>query len=611
MSRDGNPHDEPKSSGWNITAAEPRSPGQSADVPAARSAPDAVTGLGTAAWQKMRWSPSLSLVLLLSVAAAIRFGLLLLEWPASNSDEATMGLMATHIAEGRHFPSFMYGQSYMGTAEAYLAAVVFWVFGPSLIGLRIPMLLLFLLFLIAMYVLARRLYGTSVALVSVGLLALGSRELYGHQLVAQGAIPETLLAGTLLLLLGHRLLETPDTLSHAAGQRWRLAGWGATAMLGLWSTMLVAPFVVTSAVLVGMTIRARAASLHGRLWALSGGLITGAVPWILHDFTHPWRDSGVVSVVNTYLNGGTGLNGAQSPGLASQVTNTVTTSLSYVTGGSAIAHPYSRPAWFFGYSGSWHPPTDDVPSTLWGIALIALWAIGFATCIRKLRHRRSVPDERSGDTVSSARVWGRLAMLAAAGLTVVAFATSPTPGVAPANNVRYIIGVLIATPAVIAPLWSLRSVVPRVGGLLRSAVLLLVAITLTLGTAQAYRDASRGPNEAPRRQLIDALRREGITHIYSGYFECNRLTFISREQIMCAVLFRGPASALHPGLDRYLPYRTAVQADPRATYVFRSRDSRNTVLARSTCHWQKHWHLAGYQIWQPADRCPIPPDHTR
>nr|WP_246595012.1 glycosyltransferase family 39 protein [Actinoplanes auranticolor] len=449
----------------------------------------------------MRWSPSLSLILLLIVAAAVRIGLLVREWPASNSDEGTMGLMAMHIAEGRHFPSFMYGQSYMGTAEAYLSAAVFRVFGPSLAGLRIPMLLLFLLFLIAMYVLARRLYGTAVALVSVGLLALGSRELYGHEVVAQGAIPETLLAGTLLLLFGHRLLATPDDPSHAAAQRWRLAGWGAAATLGLWSTVLTAPFVLTSAVLVWMTLRRRSAALPGGLWALGGGLLTGAVPWLLHDFTHPWRDSGVVGVVNIYLMGGTGLNGGESPGLVSQVTNTVTTSLAYVSGGSAIAHPYSRPAWPFGFTGSWRPPTDDAVATLWGVALIVLWAGAVAAGVRAVRHRRRAQEE------PDAQVYSRLAMLTAAGLTVAAFAAGSTPGVAPANNFRYIIGVLIATPAVLASLGSLRSVAPRAGGPLRAVVLGFVAITLALGTVQAYRDTARGPGEAAGRQLIDALRR--------------------------------------------------------------------------------------------------------
>ncbi|MFI7599808.1 ArnT family glycosyltransferase [Actinoplanes sp. NPDC049681] len=560
----------------------------------------------------MRWSPSLLLVLLLCVAAGVRFGLLVAEWPASNSDEGTMGLMAMHIAQGRDFPSFMYGQSYMGTAEAYLAALIFRVFGASLIALRTAMLLMYLLFLATMYVLARRLYGTTIALVSVALLTLGSRELYGHQLVAQGAIPETLLAGTLLLLLAHRLLDTTHDTSHPHAHRWRLAGWGATATLGLWSTVLIAPFVLTSAVLVWMSLRRRTTPIPGSWPALAAGLLTGAIPWILHDLSRPWHDSGILAVINMYLHGGTGLNGAASPGLTTQVINTVTTSLSYVTGGSALAHPNSPPAWFFGMSGSWHPPTDDLVSTLWGIALIVLWSIGLVTGIRLLRHHRATTAQQpTADMPTQAQTWARLAMLTAAALTVLAFAASPTPGVAPANNFRYIIGVLIATPAVIAPLWALPAIPPRAGALLRTAVLTLTAITLTLGTVQAYRDAGQGPTETPRRQLINALHHEGITHIYSGYLECNRLTFLSNEHITCAVLFGSPTDGLHPGLDRYQPYRTAVQADPHATYVFRTTDTRNTVLAHSTCQWQKHWNLNGYHVWQPAQRCPIPAEHGR
>ena len=45
-------------------------------------------------------------------------------WPQSyfDSDQAIFGLMAKHIAEGRAFPLFMYGQTYMLAAEAWLAA---------------------------------------------------------------------------------------------------------------------------------------------------------------------------------------------------------------------------------------------------------------------------------------------------------------------------------------------------------------------------------------------------------------------------------------------------------------------------------------------------------
>jgi hypothetical protein len=142
-------------------------------------------------------------------------------------------------------------------------------------------------------------------------------------------------------------------------------------------------------------------------------------------------------------------------------------------------------------------------------------------------------------------------------------------------------------------------------------VLAFVAMTLALGTAQAYRDAREGPSEAAGRQVIDVLRREGITHVYSGYLDCNRLTFLSGEQMTCAVLSNDLAGGLRPGFDRYAPYRTEVQADRRATYVFRTGDGRNSVLARSSCRWQGRWRVAGYEIWEPADPCPIPPTGAR
>jgi hypothetical protein len=460
-----------------------------------------------------------------------------------------------------------------------------------------------------MYVLASRLYGTRVALVSVGLLTLGSRELYGYELVTEGAIPETLLAGGILLLLGHRLLQTADRSGHSARRQWMLAGWGLTVTLGLWSTMLVAPFVLTSGVLLWLA-RRRNLRLAGRGggWAMTGGLIIGALPWLAHDLTRPFGETSVAALIDLYVHGGTGLNGGHSAGLVSQVTNTVTTSLAYMTGGSALAHPHSPPAWPLAFSGSWRPPTDNATATVWGLVLIMLWAAGVISALRTLRRRRTaLPDEAADASAGTADRWsrqyGRLAMLISAGLTTAAFAASPTAGVAPANNVRYLVGILLATPALIGSLWALFPAAPRFARALRLSSLGLVVLTLSLGTVQAFRDAAHGPGEDTSRQLIQALRDNGINRIYAGYFDCGRLTFISQEQLVCAVLFQGPGDSLRPGLDRHLPYRTAVEADPGAAYVFRSGDPRNKVLARSTCRWQSHWQLAGYEVWQPAEPC--------
>ena len=57
-----------------------------------------------------------------------------------DADQAIVGLMAKHISEGRAFPVHFYGQSYLLAVEAYLAAPVMWVLGPTEIALKLPLL---------------------------------------------------------------------------------------------------------------------------------------------------------------------------------------------------------------------------------------------------------------------------------------------------------------------------------------------------------------------------------------------------------------------------------------------------------------------------------------
>lgn len=519
---------------------------------------------------------------LLVAAASLRMVLIWRQWPASNSDEATMAIMALHIADGRHLPNFYYGQSYMGSAQAYLGAELFNLVGPSVEALRVGLVLLYLAFLAVLFVLARQLYPAGVALAAVGLLVLGSRELYGSQLVAFGGLPETLLAGATLLLIGYWLLAKAPTLT-CARRRWLLAGWGLVAALGLWSDMLVGPFVAGSALLLW---RARV-WWQRSWWPLLAGLLAGATPFIAHDLTHPLHRSSVVTFLRLYASGGSG--GGHQPdepgGPLQHLVNTVGTSLAYATGGSSLAHHNDPPAWPAGWSGGWRPATPHPLDALWGLALVSLWAVALVMTLRALRqrHRRSDP-----------RLWGRLSILASAGLTVAAYAASQAPQDAPANRARYLIGLLVATPAVIHPLWRFRWT--------GRPVVLAAAAVLALGTVAAFRDAYRADQQAGPEALTQALLDRGVTRVYTGYWTCNRLAFASKERIVCAVVDSHPDGLRH-GLDRYLPYRATVLADPGAAYVIESGPPRVPG-----CAWHEPWEAVGYQVWQPVRPCPPLPD---
>jgi hypothetical protein len=57
-----------------------------------------------------------------------------------DSNQGVVGLMAKHLIEGRAFPVFMYGQSYMLAVEAWLAAPIFLIAGVSVPALKLPLL---------------------------------------------------------------------------------------------------------------------------------------------------------------------------------------------------------------------------------------------------------------------------------------------------------------------------------------------------------------------------------------------------------------------------------------------------------------------------------------
>lgn len=59
-----------------------------------------------------------------------------------NSDEALYGLMAKHISEFDSFPIFSYGEGCRLAVEAWITAPFFWLFGPTVLAMKIPLVLL-------------------------------------------------------------------------------------------------------------------------------------------------------------------------------------------------------------------------------------------------------------------------------------------------------------------------------------------------------------------------------------------------------------------------------------------------------------------------------------
>lgn len=85
--------------------------------------------------------PVLAAALIAATLAAARSAAFVF-WPnaAFDSDQAIVGLMAKHVAEGRALPVTFYGQTYMLAVQAYLAAPLFAIGGASVPLLKLPLL---------------------------------------------------------------------------------------------------------------------------------------------------------------------------------------------------------------------------------------------------------------------------------------------------------------------------------------------------------------------------------------------------------------------------------------------------------------------------------------
>ena len=549
-------------------------------------------------------------------AACLRILLASQGWPPTNSDEGTMGIMARHIAYNGGHPIFFYGQNYMGALEAYLAAAFFHLFGPSLLTLRLGVILLVTLFLASMYLLTSLLYTKKLALAVLVLLSLGSSSIFMRELYATGGSTQTLLFGSLAFLLASWLsLSCKQDLSRGRRQL-RLAGyaaWGLVLGLGLWCDVIVVPFFVMSALLLLLFCR-RDLPTWAPLYLLLGFLI-GVSPLLVYNYqAAQGQDS--LSVILGLFHG----TNVQSPHKLAQlmqgIKEMIQVSLPTATGDPSCPVPALN------YVTGAGPQSIQctIVHTAWGLGYMLLWLLAILLTGRalwKLRSRSHVrilhfmsPEEEQAVT----RHFARLFLLASAGITLTIYAASSAPLGLPGSHARYLVGLLIVTPAVIWPLWTgARAIkVPAVKrtpqpGFTRAQVkvainrglLLLIGIAFLTGTIGIF---SEMPTvQAANQQqdlLIHNLLRIDATHIYTDYWSCDRIAFISQEKIICAVL----DDNLQPTHNRDYSYYTIVKADPHSAYVFPLALPQTAPIVRkanlSSRNFQR-FVFNGYVVYQP------------
>jgi 4-amino-4-deoxy-L-arabinose transferase-like glycosyltransferase len=226
---------------------------------------------------------------LMIIAALFRAYLMTTVFAHVDSDQAVLGLMSYHIQAGER-PIFYYGQPYMGSLEAYLAAPLFSLFGANDWTLRLPALAFSVGFVGALYWLGVTLYSRRIAVLAGLFVALGPAILTNWSTVAGAGYIEVMVCGVLLFLLAVRypdLRAMPVTAALASGF---LAGLGVwmQPMIGEYLVPLAAAFVVRLLVIPNDAFPSAPRRLRRALAAIALGGLMGGAPFLISNLHTHW-----------------------------------------------------------------------------------------------------------------------------------------------------------------------------------------------------------------------------------------------------------------------------------------------------------------------------------
>lgn len=549
---------------------------------------------------------SLIVLIILVVAFNLRVLLLALGWPPLDSDQAYIGLMGMHIAFNHDFPIFFYGQGYMGAFEAYVAAILFSIFGSSTFILQLGVTILFLGFLITMYFFTRMLYGKKLAVVTIILLSLGSNVKLTHEMIALAGYTETLLFGSLIMFIASYLSLTSHGAKRLQIRRLSLfAAWGLISGVGLWTNLLVAPFVLTSGLLLLIFCFKELFGLASIV--IITFFIVGVLPVIIYN-----KDAAPGQDTFTYISKVHSAHGIKTPPLNDRLNGTLQIAIPHATGAIYLCtHAQQQNV-------NLKDPVCTLPHLLWPAGLVTLWFLAFALSIKDFLKTIKKHIERDEKRKQVILISSRIALLITGVMVFSFYAASPNAALYPIPSSRYIIGLFISLPAILWPLLANRA---------GKAIIIIIGIIYSLGTVYIF-FGSPNPRQyvqqsglsalqvadqqldvpevqrLTRQQyaLINSLFSLGIYTIYSDYWTCARLMFQAKERIYCGAVTEN----FRHGHNRYPLYAETVKNDPRAAYVFPIGSPQTTIFLSLNSKYNpspyKYIQIDGYDIYIPQGK---------
>jgi len=459
-----------------------------------------------------------------------------------NADEAIVGLMARHILAGE-MPIFFYGQAYMGSLDAFLAAGMFRLAGTDVASIRYVQIALYAITTGSTVALAWKWTQSRLAALAAGLLMVFpavNTTLYTT--VSLGGYGEALLLGSLHLHLAYA------TEKHGLSRR-LLVLWAFLTGFGVWVFGLTLVFSLATAMVFLQAQRATETKLEGQwfLWMVIAGMV-GASPWLIAGL----RD-GFPALLQELL--GSAIANPSGGGFLGSISTRLINVLLF---GPTVVLGF-RPPW-----------SADPLAPGWIPFVLAFWFLVAFTLIQRRRSSRSrKPGWKS-------LLW--IVLFTTGGLILTPFGGDPSG--------RYFLPLLF--PIVLGAAVAVGEENRGTHRWLLTGLLLVTAafhVRSTIKTAGTFPgittqfDPVTWIDHEYDDDLQAFLAQEGLTTGYSNYWVSYPLAFQSEETLIYL-----PWLPYHQDLrytnrdDRYAPYLARVADAERIAYITTHHSELNALL---------------------------------
>ncbi|MCX5884004.1 MAG: hypothetical protein NTU74_20070 [Deltaproteobacteria bacterium] len=215
-------------------------------------------------------------IILLSIITRIFF-LLTPAGRSGDADEAVFGMMAQAIVHLKEYPIIFWEAHYSGAPVAYVAAIIFKLFGDGFVQLHLAMMIVVLPGFLIFYHVYRRLFGGQVAFVAVLFLIFCPYLVLRYTTGVGGGYGESFLGTALIILLSWNIKD--QTLNIPAGVSYFLLG--LTSGFFAYVHFYVLPAILVFAVPVLWSVGVNRVKLF---WRFCLGGFVGIAPLIIYNF---------------------------------------------------------------------------------------------------------------------------------------------------------------------------------------------------------------------------------------------------------------------------------------------------------------------------------------